>query len=308
MDSLSGNDSINSHNTDITYLEHVVVKVTLALSFNDDRSYSYDKYYNAFYGDYDLGDILSHDYARRGDISITLRSPQGTVSVLLPTRQRDFVNTLGYEDWEFMSVHFWGENPQGNWELVTSYKSEVGSVTVSDISVKLYGTDSIPQSVQETSTDCNSDDCSHRCSHRDSKELCHTCKNKRDSQTLICLTECPANYTEISDYCINPNNSNNVSIPNSLSHPVTTASVKDPSLSSIPSTTYSIRSTSTVITSSSYNQNINPSSTVLASDTSIGIVDYTKEDYKASAIANNPRVLLLCLIITISQVLLIFLQ
>ena len=47
------------------------------------------------------GDIFSFlqaqgDHPKRGDIRVELTSPQGTVSVLLPNRDNDFINDEGY--------------------------------------------------------------------------------------------------------------------------------------------------------------------------------------------------------------------
>lgn len=205
MDSSVGTHDESHHYTNMTFLEHVVVKMTLTLAFSDSPIYTYDEYYSSIYayGDYEQVDILSHTSARRGDISVSLKSPQGTVSELLPNREHDFINTDGYTDWEFMSVHYWGENPLGVWELLVSYKSNVGVVNVSDVSVKLYGTETIPHSVKYQCTDM----CNYQCSFRNNIEICDTCKDKRDSDTLNCLAECPENYEEISGYCINPNSS-----------------------------------------------------------------------------------------------------
>ncbi|XP_035382614.1 neuroendocrine convertase 1 [Electrophorus electricus] len=58
----------------------------------------------------------SIDYTRRGDLHITLTSPSGTTTVLLAERERD-TSTNGFRNWDFMSVHTWGENPTGTWTL-----------------------------------------------------------------------------------------------------------------------------------------------------------------------------------------------
>lgn len=47
---------------------------------------------------------------------IDLTSPQGTTSRLLARRPEDDA-TYGLDAWPFMSVEFWGENPQGEWTL-----------------------------------------------------------------------------------------------------------------------------------------------------------------------------------------------
>ncbi|XP_033020419.1 neuroendocrine convertase 1 isoform X1 [Lacerta agilis] len=56
------------------------------------------------------------EYSRRGDLHVTLTSPSGTTTVLLAERQRD-KSPNGFKDWDFMSVHTWGENPTGTWIL-----------------------------------------------------------------------------------------------------------------------------------------------------------------------------------------------
>ncbi|XP_053210357.1 furin-like protease 1 isoform X2 [Panonychus citri] len=53
---------------------------------------------------------------RRGDIHIYLTSPAGTRSTLLEQRPMDNSHS-GFQDWPFMTVHSWGENPNGIWKL-----------------------------------------------------------------------------------------------------------------------------------------------------------------------------------------------
>lgn len=59
---------------------------------------------------------LSLRFFPRGNLRILLTSPMGTTSVLLFERPRD-VTSSNFEDWPFLSVHFWGERPQGRWTL-----------------------------------------------------------------------------------------------------------------------------------------------------------------------------------------------
>lgn len=47
---------------------------------------------------------------------IKLTSPQGTTSRLLSRRPADD-SAYGLDKWPFMSVQFWGENPQGKWTV-----------------------------------------------------------------------------------------------------------------------------------------------------------------------------------------------
>ena len=59
---------------------------------------------------------VSLDYSRRGDLRIFLTSPSGTTSQLLPPRPKDHEQG-GFDDWPFMSVFYWGEDPSGTWVL-----------------------------------------------------------------------------------------------------------------------------------------------------------------------------------------------
>lgn len=52
----------------------------------------------------------------RGSLKITLISPKGTKSDLLLPRMRDNVDDA-FNNWPFLSVHFWNENPAGKWTL-----------------------------------------------------------------------------------------------------------------------------------------------------------------------------------------------
>lgn len=73
----------------IRHLEHVQSKITLAAT-------------------------------RRGDLHIYLVSPFGTRSTLLAQRPNDNAEQ-GFKNWPFMTVHNWGEPPNGNWTLEIHY-------------------------------------------------------------------------------------------------------------------------------------------------------------------------------------------
>uniref|UniRef100_UPI00358EAEF0 proprotein convertase subtilisin/kexin type 6-like isoform X3 n=2 Tax=Myxine glutinosa TaxID=7769 RepID=UPI00358EAEF0 len=75
-------DNTNSH---IVYLEHVVARVSL-------------------------------NHPRRSDLSIYLTSPAGTRSQLLANRPFDH-SPDGFQAWEFMTTHCWGEKASGKWRL-----------------------------------------------------------------------------------------------------------------------------------------------------------------------------------------------
>ncbi|MBN3286620.1 PCSK6 convertase, partial [Polyodon spathula] len=69
----------------VVYLEHVVVRVSIV-------------------------------HPRRGDLQVNLISPSGTKSQLLAKRTFDNSND-GFKNWEFLTVHCWGEKAEGEWTL-----------------------------------------------------------------------------------------------------------------------------------------------------------------------------------------------
>ena len=70
----------------------------------------------------------------RGKIEITLVSPSGMTSPLLSLRLSDKV-PAGRLSWTFMSVHFWGENPIGQWRLQfrSVYHLATGKINFNEI-------------------------------------------------------------------------------------------------------------------------------------------------------------------------------
>uniref|UniRef100_A0A182VRP6 furin n=1 Tax=Anopheles minimus TaxID=112268 RepID=A0A182VRP6_9DIPT len=70
---------------EVRYLEHVQCKITLR-------------------------------FFPRGNLRILLTSPMGTTSTLLFERPRDITKS-NFDDWPFLSVHFWGERAEGRWTL-----------------------------------------------------------------------------------------------------------------------------------------------------------------------------------------------
>lgn len=59
---------------------------------------------------------ISLRFFPRGNLRILLTSPMGTTSTLLFERPRDVVSS-NFDDWPFLSVHFWGEKAEGTWTL-----------------------------------------------------------------------------------------------------------------------------------------------------------------------------------------------
>lgn len=193
--------------TKIQYLEHVVLEISLSLEgFSEVYSYwdytIISNYIGTYYSEQDLEDLLNHRSARRGDISISLQSPHGTNSVLLPHRDKDFVNARGFSSWPFMSVLHWGEDPEGEWSLVISYRSEVGYVTLSEVKVSMYGTREVPTHVSRVPLEC-AEECDGGCAAIGTS-YCDACKGLREPVNLHCIETCPEDYTVINGYCFDP--------------------------------------------------------------------------------------------------------
>ncbi|CAG9535619.1 unnamed protein product [Cercopithifilaria johnstoni] len=85
--------------------------------------------------------LATFRFGKRGDLKLTLLSPRGTSSVLLPPRPQDF-NSNGIHKWPFLSVQTWGEDPRGTWTLMVESVSTNRNIggTFHDWSLLLYGT------------------------------------------------------------------------------------------------------------------------------------------------------------------------
>ena len=134
----------------------------------------------------------------RGDIQLELTSPAGTVSILLPYRPND-VGPGVYDKWPFMSVHFWGENPEGNWTLTLRYQGNIGTVEVNHIQFTIYGTAGVPQAIQNIPENCD-DACTRGCA-RAGPEFCDSCRHFRIADTLMCVDQCPPGLAQRRGYC-----------------------------------------------------------------------------------------------------------
>ncbi|VDI05583.1 furin [Mytilus galloprovincialis] len=91
--------------------------------------------------------ILTFSYTRyRGGTQLYLISPAGTKSNLLHHRKEDAEDnpSAGSLTWTFMSVHFWGETPIGNWTLQMSSTINSVKVRLDRWSLRFYGTTTDP--------------------------------------------------------------------------------------------------------------------------------------------------------------------
>ncbi len=59
---------------------------------------------------------ITLSYTRRGALKINITSPYETKTTLLTEREQD-KSVDGFQNWPFMSVHNWGENPKGLWTI-----------------------------------------------------------------------------------------------------------------------------------------------------------------------------------------------
>ncbi|XP_035214452.1 furin-like protease 2 [Stegodyphus dumicola] len=151
----SMNTSCKNSKNPVMFLEHVQVKITLT-------------------------------FHPRGNLRIILISPSGTPSDILLPRPRD-KQEGSFKDWPFMSVHFWGENPDGNWKLVIVNDGNLvtnipGKLT--NWSFVFYGTEEMPFYLSRL---------------KEPKKLLHT--SKQEHAHLIRGVD---QFTEfISNHCLN---------------------------------------------------------------------------------------------------------
>nr|XP_015307198.2 neuroendocrine convertase 1 isoform X2 [Macaca fascicularis] len=90
------------------------------------------------------------EYSRRGDLHVTLTSAAGTSTVLLAERERD-TSPNGFKNWDFMSVHTWGENPVGTWTLrITDMSGRIQNEgRIVNWKLILHGTSSQPEHMKQ---------------------------------------------------------------------------------------------------------------------------------------------------------------
>ncbi|KAM6183383.1 proprotein convertase subtilisin/kexin type 5 isoform 2-T2 [Erethizon dorsatum] len=177
----------------VNYLEHVVVRVTIT-------------------------------HPRRGDLAIYLTSPSGTRSQLLANRLFDH-SMEGFKNWEFMTIHCWGEQAAGDWILeVYDTPSQLRNFKtpgkLKEWSLVLYGTSVQPYSptnefpkverfrysrVEDPTEDYGTEDyagpCDPECSEvgcdGPGPDHCNDCLHyyyKLRNNTRICVSSCPPGH------------------------------------------------------------------------------------------------------------------
>ena len=83
--------------------------------------------------------VFDAEHTQRGDLEVTLISPDGTESILAETH-RD-VND-NYDSWVFTSARHWNESSLGEWKLEVSDNTTGETGMWNDWQLNIYGTDS----------------------------------------------------------------------------------------------------------------------------------------------------------------------
>lgn len=124
---------------------------------------------------------LTLSYSRRGDLAIYLRSPLGTLSMLLGPRPND-IQSGGFDNWPFMTTHSWDENPKGEWTLEiknTGFAKNRGPLK--RFSLVFFGT-------------------SYRdpeCKLYDTNGTCLECNKNLHAHFDTCVETCPTGFCEV---------------------------------------------------------------------------------------------------------------
>ncbi|XP_013409557.1 neuroendocrine convertase 1 [Lingula anatina] len=93
--------------------------------------------------------VVDVTYSRRGSLEIWLKAPSGMTTKLLSTRKYD-TSRDGLKNWSFLSVHNWGENPKGTWEVTIADQTTGGQRgSVKSVKLLLHGTKEIPDHIQK---------------------------------------------------------------------------------------------------------------------------------------------------------------
>ncbi|NXA01429.1 PCSK4 convertase, partial [Nesospiza acunhae] len=140
---------------------------------------------------------LSLSYSRRGDLVVALSSPMGTTSTLVTVRPYD-TSQDGYQDWTFMSTHFWDENPKGIWTLLLENRGDAENTggplsllspgQLTSFILHLHGTDEDMPARHSAAT------ATDECLRRDEQGACEDCGSSLYTHHGSCLSYCPPRY------------------------------------------------------------------------------------------------------------------
>ncbi|XP_050403220.2 furin-like protease kpc-1 isoform X2 [Patella vulgata] len=175
--------------------------------------------------------IIALTHKRRGDVIIYITSPSGTKSKLLPKRPNDRQEGE-FKNWPFLSVHFWGEDPNGRWTLeiedaksynphgttggvLRSWSIVFHGTATQPINLK-NGTSITPPATVKATTATTSQpltgsttspkpftchfECKKNCTGP-KPENCNACKNVRLGSTGACIDVCPEGFYNNEGYC-----------------------------------------------------------------------------------------------------------
>lgn len=85
---------------------------------------------------------VSATHSYRGDLAITLTSPNGTESQLAETRGSDDANN--YAGWTFSTVRHWGEDSNGTWTVTVVDGAAEDTGTLTSLALTAHGTPATP--------------------------------------------------------------------------------------------------------------------------------------------------------------------
>lgn len=141
--------------------------------------------------------VTTATFSRRGDLTIILKSPSGTASTLLPPRSADRYEG-GFNSWPFMSVHFWGESPAGDWTVeLRDAGGSTGRGYLTSYQLVLHGTALNPLHGQPVEVRCHPE-CEPPCDGYGANQ-CDSCKRYRMGKDGPCVESCPTNGYYIDD-------------------------------------------------------------------------------------------------------------
>ncbi|KAK9408913.1 proprotein convertase subtilisin/kexin type 4-like [Crotalus adamanteus] len=138
-------------------------------------------------------------YSRRGDLAISLTSPRGTTSTLVDVRPYD-TSRDGYKDWDFMSTHYWDEDPRGVWTLLLENKGDVyNRGLLRHFVLKLYGSE------EDMTARPAAPPVVAQCVRRNRDGTCQECPSPLFVVRHLCLSYCPPRYYRLSRRALDPN-------------------------------------------------------------------------------------------------------
>ncbi|XP_071954109.1 furin-1-like isoform X1 [Antedon mediterranea] len=150
---------------------------------------------------------ISLNFNHRGDLVIFLTSPMGTKSNILTKRNKDYSNK-GFNNWDFMTTHNWGEDPRGIWTLeVKNVGDKANSGKLTQFLLVFYGTTSHPLEDHIGPRECANGyyllvKPTVNGTLRNSCIPCHhSCQSCFGIESTDCI-ECNAYYNKRDTYCV----------------------------------------------------------------------------------------------------------